>query len=83
MVQTWSSLISSYKLKILPQTNSTRILKTQCRVFVQFLLVTILLRFQFFPRRFRHPWQLVLWFWFEKMDMFPLYLPYTRDLIRF
>ena len=54
MVQIWSSLISSYRVRILRQTSSTRILKTRCRVFVQFLLVTILPKFQSFLSRFQY-----------------------------
>jgi len=82
-VQIWSFLTSSYRTRILPQPSSTRILKTRCRVFVQFLLVTTLPEFQFFNSRFQCPWQLVLWFWFAKMDMFLLCLLFTKDLIKF
>ena len=82
-VRIWSFLISFYRARILPQTSSTRILKTRCQVFVQFLLVTTLQKFQFSHSRFQYPWRLVLWFWFAKMDMFPLCLLFTKDLIKF
>ena len=83
MVQIWSSLISSYRVKILIQSSSTRILKAQSQVFVQCLLVTTLPKFQCFLSRFQYLWQLVPWFWFAEMDTFPIYLLCMKDLIKF